>query len=162
MPCLKTKIHPEGELIMTRTITLTLAIFLTAVSGWATAQQVTSLRGEEVSTVDKAPAEVNYQGKRPGMQKPIARTFDKQPPLIPHAITNFDEITLEENQCLDCHGPEKFKQKKAPKLGVSHLANGTVSMARYQCNSCHVPQADAKPLVENRFVGHLSKTPPKP
>ena len=28
-------------------------------------------------------------------------------------------------------------------------------MERYQCNSCHVPQVDAKPLVTSTFVGNL-------
>jgi nitrate reductase cytochrome c-type subunit len=26
-------------------------------------------------------------------------------------------------------------------------------MSRFQCDSCHVPQVDAKPLVETRFIG---------
>jgi cytochrome c-type protein NapB len=143
---------------MKRTITITLAALLTSISGWAIAQQPTSLRGEEVVTEDKAPQEMSYQGKKPGLQKPIARTFDKQPPLIPHMITNFDDITLEENQCLSCHSVEKFKEKRAPKIADSHLSNNEVNMTRYQCNSCHVPQVDAKPLVENNFVGHISKT----
>ena len=26
-------------------------------------------------------------------------------------------------------------------------------MSRYQCNNCHVPQVDAKPLVDSLFVG---------
>jgi nitrate reductase cytochrome c-type subunit len=29
----------------------------------------------------------------------------------------------------------------------------SVRMDRYQCNSCHVPQVDAKPLVASTFVG---------
>ncbi|MEK7438145.1 MAG: nitrate reductase cytochrome c-type subunit, partial [Pseudomonadota bacterium] len=28
-----------------------------------------------------------------------------------------------------------------------------VSPARYQCTACHVPQVDAKPLVQNTFRG---------
>ena len=84
--------------------------------------------------------------------------FEQQPPVIPHATENFDEITLEENQCLTCHGPEKFKEKKAPKIGDSHFRNQQtgeimkqVSSARHACVQCHVPQVDAAPLVENTF-----------
>lgn len=150
-----TNTYPEGKFIMKRTITITLAALLTTVSGWAVAQQLASLRGEEVISEDKAPVEMNYQGKKPGLQKPIARTFKEQPPLIPHMITNFDEITLEENQCLSCHSVEKHKEKRAPKIGDSHLVNNVVSMTRYQCNNCHVPQVDTKPLVDNSFVGNL-------
>jgi len=77
---------------------------------------------------------------------------------------NFDEITVEENQCMSCHGLENYRKKNAPKVGDSHLtfsADGTkkvVTMDRYQCNTCHVPQVDAKPLVDNTFVGNI---PPK-
>ncbi|QDX82385.1 hypothetical protein B9N43_14760 [Denitratisoma sp. DHT3] len=146
---------------MKRTITITLAALLTSISGWAVAQQVASLRGEGVASDDKAPVEMSYQGRKPGLQKPIARTFEQQPPLIPHMITNFDDINLEENQCLSCHSVEKHKEKRAPKIGDSHLTNNEVSMTRYQCNNCHVPQVDAKPLVENNFVAKPGKTAAK-
>lgn len=122
---------------------------------------VQSLRGTDVGSADQAPSETAYVGKRPGSQQPIARTFEHQPPLVPHAMTNFDEITATDNQCLECHGPDTYQKKNAPKLGDSHFdrdpatgsLNASVSGARYQCTSCHVPQADAKPLVENTFQG---------
>ena len=152
------------------TLRMTLAALLTTASGWAQAEQtagvgVQSLRGKDVAAEDTAAETKAYQGKRPGLQKPIARTFTGQPPLIPHAVENFDEITLEENQCMTCHGPEKFKEKKAPKVGVSHFNNPRtaevgkqVSTARHNCTSCHVPQVDAKPLVDNAFQGVIGKT----
>ncbi|MEN6588000.1 MAG: nitrate reductase cytochrome c-type subunit [Sulfuricella sp.] len=119
---------------------------------------VHSLRGVDPQVSDQAPEEKFNPGKRPGSQKPITRTFLQQPPVIPHATENFDEITLEENQCLTCHGPEKFKEKNAPKIGDSHFRNPQsgeimkqVSSARYNCVQCHVPQVDAPPLVENTF-----------
>ena len=47
-----------------------------------------------------------------------------------------------------------------PMVAKSHLLVSTdanaepkLNMLRYQCNSCHVPQVDAKPLVENNFKG---------
>lgn len=119
---------------------------------------VRSLRPTDVATADEAPAEKTMLGRRPGAQQPIPRTFEQQPPLISHAMTNFDEITAADNQCLECHGPDTYEKKKAPKLGDSHfrdLRSGellpTPSGARYQCTSCHVPQSDASPLVENVF-----------
>ena len=121
---------------------------------------VKSMRGVDTQVADQAPEEKFNPGKRPGSQKPIARTYEQQPPVIPHATENFDEITLEENQCLTCHGPEKFKEKKAPKIGDSHFRNQqtgelmkNVSSARHNCVQCHVPQVDAPPLVENTFQG---------
>lgn len=114
-----------------------------------------TLRGADAAVADQAPDQKAYAGKRPGLQKPIARTFVGQPPLIPHATNNFDEISLEENQCLTCHGLDVYKKKKAPKIGDEHLVTGqqVVSMERYQCTTCHVPQVDARPLVDNSFVG---------
>lgn len=147
---------------MKRSVTIILAAALTAISGWSIAQQaagVQTLRGADVAVADKAPDEKIYPGKKPGVQKLIARTFKGQPPLVPHATDNFDEITVTENQCLDCHGQENYKEKKSPKLLDSHLvASGTgkvLMLDRYQCNSCHVAQVDAKPLVANTFVGNM-------
>ena len=141
------------------TVAVLAAALFAAISGVAAAQ-VTSLRGVQADAVDQAPDDKAYQGKKPGLQKPIARTFKEQPPLIPHALNNFDEITLEENQCMSCHSEEKFKEKRAPKLGDSHmtLADGkkVMNMTRWQCNTCHVPQVDAKPLVDNTFKGSVA------
>jgi cytochrome c-type protein NapB len=118
---------------------------------------VQSLRGADVAAVDQAPDEKAQVGGRPGSQKPIDRSFQQQPPLIPHMTANFDEITLEENQCLSCHDVKTYKEKKAPKIGDSHFLDRTgkklktVSNARWNCLQCHVPQVDAPPLVDNTF-----------
>ena len=147
---------------MKKSVAIILAAALTAISGWSIAQQaagVQTLRGADAAVADKAPDEKIYPGKKPGVQKLIARTFKGQPPLVPHATDNFDEITVTENQCLDCHGLENYKEKKSPRLLDSHLvASGTgkvLMLDRYQCNSCHVAQVDAKPLVANTFVGNM-------
>ena len=119
---------------------------------------VSSLRGADVSTTDVAPVDLKvYAGKRPGSGAPIERAFKGQPPLIPHAIDNFDEITVESNQCMECHGMDSYQKKNAPRIGDTHLDAGKklVTMDRYQCNTCHVPQVDAKPLVDNTFVGNM-------
>lgn len=119
-------------------------------------EKVSSMRGTDVSTPD-APFETKtYQGKKPGLQQRVARTFNEQPPVIPHTLDNFDEITLEDNQCIECHGLAKYKEKGAPKMGDSHFVNQKVSMTRWQCNTCHVPQVDAAPLVKQNFVGNVA------
>ncbi len=145
---------------MNRSVTMILAAALAAVAfGCTQFGGVATLRGADTAAADQAPAEdKTYVGKKPGLQKPIARTFSTQPPLVPHAVDNFDEITVESNQCMECHGLDVYKKKNAPKLGDSHLDAGKklVTMDRYQCNSCHVPQVDAKPLVENTFVGNVA------
>ena len=121
------------------------------------------MRGADVSAVDQAPDAKKYLGGKPGGQEKVARTFKEQPPLIPHAVENFDEITLEENQCLTCHSTANYQKKKAPKIGDSHFRDreGKVlpetSALRHNCVQCHVPQVDAPPLVDNDFKGNLAE-----
>ena len=135
----------------------------------ASAQQVPAnaqtLRGADTADTDEAPRDRPYAGQVPGSQKPIARTFSQQPPLIPHAIESFDALTLEQNPCLACNGQKTTRQVKARKMAASHFKDrdgktlAQVAPARHQCTTCHVPQADAKPLVENTFKadGPLAK-----
>jgi nitrate reductase (cytochrome), electron transfer subunit len=141
-----------------------LTALVTIVAACATsAVDIATLRADSISTPDVAPTEKPYLGKSPGQLVLIERSFQGQPPLIPHAIDKFD-ITPEANDCLDCHISDELNGKKMPMLPKSHLlaqtkadADPELSMRRYQCNSCHVPQVDAKPLVENDFRGNVVK-----
>ncbi len=142
----------------TSTKTLLAAALMAVAYGCAQFTGVATLRGSDATTADQVPADKQYAGKRPGSGQPIARSFDGQPPLIPHAVDNFDEITISENQCLECHGPATAAAKKAPPVDSKHLAGKDLRMDRYQCNSCHVPQVNAPPLVGSTFAG----TPPQP
>ena len=147
---------------MKRSVTIAAALTTALLLGCA--QQfagIKSMRGDDVAAADHAAPVHEYQGAKPGLQQKIVRTFEGQPPLIPHAVTNFDEITLEENQCMSCHSREKSKEKNAPVVGDSHFFNPAtnkvetkLSMARHNCTQCHVPQVDAPPLVGNQFVGY--------
>ncbi len=127
-----------------------------------------AMRGADVTAPDVAPEAKKYLGGKPGSHEKVARTYRDQPPVIPHAVDNFDEITLEENQCLSCHGADTYKKKNAPKVGDSHFRdrNGNLlqeaSAGRHNCVQCHVPQVDAPPLVGNTFQGDLAKTASKP
>ncbi|OFV90659.1 MAG: hypothetical protein A3J29_15615 [Acidobacteria bacterium RIFCSPLOWO2_12_FULL_67_14b] len=150
---------------MNKPTTIVLATLALALWQPASAQQPTSaqqavpkvqtLRGVNVDDADMAPEEKPYLGKYPGSQKKIARTFTGQPPLIPHTVEGFPAITLELNRCLFCHEDGL----SAPKPAESHFKDRDgksltdVSPARRHCTSCHVPQTDAKPLVENIFNG---------
>ena len=123
-----------------------------------------SMRGSDVAASDPVATEKAYVGKRPGTQPLVVRTFSTQPPVIPHAVENFDEINLETNQCMDCHSAATYKKKNAPKAGDSHFIDRDgkkleeASALRYNCVQCHVPQVDAPPLVENSFKGDAPKT----
>ena len=117
---------------------------------------VQTLRGADVAATDQAPEEKPYIGKRPGEQEIIARTYEQQPPLIPHKIEGY-RIDFEGNRCLECHDRPFYKKEEAPKIGDGHYRDRAgkklkqISMDHYECIQCHVPQADATPLVDNTF-----------
>jgi cytochrome c-type protein NapB len=144
-----------------------LATLLVVVASCASYGPVTSMRGSDITVADRAPDTKAYADKMPGVGPGnlIQRTFVGQPPLIPHTVEKYEPITLEDNACLNCHITDEFKGQKMPRMGESHFskvlkeADGTpaVNMVRWQCNSCHAPQADARPLIDNTFVGHIAK-----
>ncbi len=149
---------------MKHSLKLSVAILATCFSAMTlAADDVHSLRGADVSAADASTQQYrDFTGKRPGTQSPIARFYSTQPPVIPHAVENFDEINLEENQCLDCHDASNYKKKNSPKVSDTHFLDREgkktpeATAARYNCVQCHVPQTDAPPLVENTFKGDLS------
>jgi nitrate reductase cytochrome c-type subunit len=72
----------------------------------------------------------------------------EQPPLIPHKVDGFDEITATENACLDCHSHTEITGQKIPRAEKSHFvkpvsasAAQVLDMQRWQCNSTSAPDA---------------------
>lgn len=121
----------------------------------ATAQdtvKLDSLRGGTPVTQDNPSNAYKQERDR----APLDRDFVQQPPLIPHTIAGY-QITKNFNKCMDCHAWQKTKASGATKVSVTHFKTreGTeldnVSPRRYFCTQCHVPQTDARPLVENTF-----------
>lgn len=149
--------------IVGKTAGLALATLLASLIGCASTSGPAPMRGADVTAPDRAPEIKTYTNKMPGVGQThlIARTFIGQPPLIPHAVEKYIPITQEENACLECHITDELRGQKMPKMGQSHFSktlkkkdgSPAVEMSRYQCDTCHVPQVDAKPLVENKFVG---------
>jgi cytochrome c-type protein NapB len=137
--------------IMAIAVALGLALGLGMGSATVSAEDLKGLRGSAVSTPDKAPETYRVQD---GVKH--ERAYRQQPPLVPH-LTDKYEIDLKVNQCLRCHEWPYSDQEKAPKISDLHYIdrNGvrqdTVNGNRYVCTQCHVPQVDAKPLVENKF-----------
>lgn len=135
------------------------ATLVTLVVIGCSAMAPVSMRGADVSGKDLAPDVKVYSGKTPGVgdSKLIGRTFVNQPPMIPHGIEKYTPLTADENACMECHQTDELRGKPVPQIGKSHfeVQNGkqVLSMARFQCDNCHVPQVDAPPLVENTFVG---------
>lgn len=111
------------------------------------------------------PKIYHYKGAAPGENKLLPRAYLGAPPQVPHAVIDFLPITRDNNLCVACHAQPDLWGKKieagtpvpippshytdrrnAPDTVTDHLING-----RYNCNQCHVPQADAPALVENTF-----------
>ncbi|MBL8575257.1 MAG: nitrate reductase cytochrome c-type subunit [Hyphomicrobiaceae bacterium] len=127
------------------------AIAATLGIGAVVSEELTTLRGPspnaDVAVSDVAKQEV---GNR------FERAYRQQPPLIPHQIDRY-QIDMRANQCLNCHDWSVAAKQGAPTLSMTHYLGrdgqqlDTVAGTRWFCNQCHVPQADAKELVENKF-----------
>ncbi|CAD7842425.1 MAG: Nitrate reductase cytochrome c550-type subunit [Olavius algarvensis Gamma 3 endosymbiont] len=107
-----------------------------------------------------------YDDTRARYSKAMARAFPGAPPQVPHEVASMLPITLEDNQCLECHDrPDEIDAEEAvkggnpmnkahySKVGAMGSDEGwNLSGARFTCNQCHVPQAGVAPLVENTFA----------
>ena len=86
----------------------------------------------------------------------FGRAYRQQPPLIPHKIDGY-QITQRQQACMNCHDWPGNTRVKAPKVSETHYVDregvrlDKIAGTRYFCQQCHVPQADAKPLVSNTF-----------
>lgn len=112
-----------------------------------------SLRGvHELEVTNKAP----MLGKNVNDDVLVERNYVQQPPVIPHDIRNY-QVDLRSNKCLSCHSWERYKESGATKVSLTHFetrdghALADISPRRYFCMQCHVPQVNAKPLVENTY-----------
>lgn len=130
-----------------------MAIGASAMISSASAEDVTSLRGNN-NLADRSNEVVIKQIQRD--QEPIERDYVQQPPLVPHQIEGYT-INLKFNKCLSCHSWKNYKKANATKVSQTHFSDrqenvlANVSPRRYFCTQCHVPQANAQPLVENQF-----------
>jgi len=126
------------------------SLFMSAI---AVANEVQSLRGS--SDIEDPSNEVEIK-RNINDKAPIIRDYVQQPPLIPHKTKGY-KINLKFNKCLTCHSWANYQKSGATKISQTHFSGrdgealSNVAPRRYFCNQCHVPQADAKPLVENSF-----------
>lgn len=134
-------------------IALTLGSLALAGSALAAAPLL-SERGDMPVADEFEQAPQLHQYQKDGL--PIERNYLLQPPLIPHQIEGYT-ITPKFNKCMSCHSWTKYKEANATKISQTHFESrdgivmANVSARRYFCVQCHVPQTNAKPLVENTF-----------
>lgn len=117
------------------------------------AEQPQSLRGKNpLNEQSKEPRVMKWQNDR----EPIRRDYVQQPSLIPHKIKGY-KINKNFNKCLTCHSWANYKEADATKISQTHFRDreddvlANIAPRRYFCTQCHVPQVNAKPLVENTF-----------
>jgi len=112
---------------------------------------------------DPPPSVFEFTTLEPGENYLIPTSFSTAPPMVPHTVAEFLPITLETNECMECHDKPKLVGRefvKGKKIGMprSHYGGfgGTgdedeVSGSRFMCSQCHVPLSDAEPLIGNLF-----------
>ncbi|WP_245593466.1 nitrate reductase cytochrome c-type subunit [Azospirillum halopraeferens] len=114
-----------------------------------------SLRGAvEIPATDQAPSIDIFKYQEGGSW---SRNFRQQPPLIPHKVEKY-QVDRNVNQCVSCHDWSNAKRMRAPQISETHYLDrdgnrlDSIAGTRWFCTQCHVPQTDAKPLVENEFA----------
>ncbi|WP_068310059.1 nitrate reductase cytochrome c-type subunit [Polycladidibacter hongkongensis] len=117
------------------------------------AEPISQMRNNDIMAEDSAPD----MPKIVNSDERQVRNYPEQPPLIPHKIDGY-QVDKNSNKCMTCHSRTAVEQSQAPMVSITHFMNrdgqflASVSPRRYFCTQCHVPQTDARPLVENGFV----------
>lgn len=141
------------KILICLTLVAGLATLAAAPAALAQSDDMVSLRGSAELPETIAAPDVRRQNTDPGR---FSRAYRQQPPLIPHKIDAY-EIDLKVNQCMRCHDWPYNVEEGAPKISETHyfdrqgVALDEVSRTRWFCTQCHVPQVNARPLVENSF-----------
>ncbi|MCI5540204.1 MAG: nitrate reductase cytochrome c-type subunit [Campylobacter lanienae] len=136
--------------------------------GQSSAVEDTQIGLRNVSLEDelnvKNPA-IAWKGDSPGSNELFERSYENAPPLIPHSLDGLLPITIESNACLSCHDVGVAKDMgiiPAPQSHYMYLSTGKktkeLNKERFNCVQCHVPQADAEPLIKNNFKADFRST----
>jgi len=120
-----------------------------------------------------------YPDTKTGESKKLQRDFPDAPPQIPHTVEDMYPITLDDNECLECHHPENAISKEDVPVPESHFREAVMGKgspgdpmvwvvkeykqrddlvgARYDCSMCHTPQASNVNTPNNRFLSARKK-----
>lgn len=149
----------QGHPRLTRRTRVAIAVVILAAAGSAALAQMTS------EIVPPLTGAAQPMGEIPAAPIPKwtvddirkMRAYPDQPPVIPHSIEGY-QLSVNTNRCLSCHKREFTEGSGAPMISVTHYMTregqmlADVSPRRYFCTACHVPQADATPLIGNTFT----------
>lgn len=118
-----------------------------------------------------------YSKIRSGESQVYERSFENAPPLIPHRVSGFLPVKVDDNKCLRCHMPDKAPVFGSTPLPATHFTSyrplvkevdGVYVMeepvgevfekdlqhfnnALFNCSQCHVPQAEVTVEIPNVF-----------
>ena len=146
-------IHKGGWAIVAAAVLSATFVIGVGIAQDQQALQLKSLGGEKTLDRTNAAPDVEKQSVPAGG---FGRAYRQQPPLIPHKIDGY-QVSASNNACMNCHDWPGHIEAKAPKVSETHYVDregvrlDKVAGTRYFCQQCHVPQADAKPLVDNTF-----------
>ena len=132
-----------------------LAAFAMFAAAPAGAQGLTDAMRGPTPVANESKAPILYPTENKDVRR--TRNYAMQPPTIPHSIDNY-QVDKDFNRCMFCHARTAAEAAKSIPVSITHYMDrdnnvlGDVSPRRYFCTQCHVPQADAKPLVANTFV----------
>jgi cytochrome c-type protein NapB len=119
----------------------------------AQSDNMDTMRGSVALDAEREPPRME-QVENQDLRRP--RNYPMQPPTIPHKIDDY-QVDLNANRCMSCHSRRETGESQAPMISVTHYMDrdgnflAEVSPRRYFCQQCHVPQTNARPLVENTF-----------
>lgn len=144
---------------MKRLMVSLLGVFFVLVAGSAAAQELRDPSAPDGLRAGGTASQTLSADSMAGEPKQAGRevlNYPEQPPVIPHTIRDY-QVDKRSNRCLTCHSREEAVDAGAPMVSITHFMDrhkqvlAAVSPDRYFCTQCHVPQTDAKPLVENQF-----------
>ena len=123
--------------------------------------EVTGIRKSNLNSDSENLPTLQYNSALPipGQVKLYKKSYYTAPPMIPHKIDHMVPIKVGENECLMCHMPLHAKKLGIPQMPKDHFVdnfdknqkNPQVAGSRYFCTTCHAPQANVKPAVQNHF-----------
>jgi nitrate reductase (cytochrome), electron transfer subunit len=144
--------------------------FLIGLAALATLAAGVLAQGIDIVPRLTGPADPMEAGPAPPISQPETfqvrpmRSYPEQPPVIPHSIEGY-QLTLATNRCLECHRRQYTSLVGAPMISITHFMDrhqqmlADVSPRRYFCTACHVPQTEARPLIDNTYRDMLLLNP---
>ncbi len=133
----------------------------------STKQEVKTSKEIVINGIRKSPLnagsenlpKLDFNAPAPGGAKLIKKSFPDAPPMIPHSVKGMAPIKVGHNQCLMCHMPQNAKMFHAVPMPKDHFVDNfkgdkkkrKVAGSRYFCMTCHTPQANVDPVIENNF-----------